>query len=390
MVNYYHILGIHENASDAEIKAAFKQKALQHHPDKNPGDRQSEEIFKEINEAHQTLSNSYERARYDLKLKFGEQSVEYPTSPPPQYRPQPRPYRRPRYTGRPIDHKTNDKATAWAFGISLAVATLVMAGIQVFDMYQAYQKDILLGERRKVYNQARNYYTTGNVMMSLTMLDQLGTYHEEEKDIRNFEEDVLANLLQSGTGKFYRGQYENALEDLTIFESYTPNTRLSFQLLIAECFMKAGNYAEAISRYNKIIILGNETIDNYLKLAWIYREGLNDYERALAYYELASKMAINEYKAVFGLAYVLVLNPHNVPPNHFEVFHGLAQTLYHVGNYERALKAIKWNVAMWPDFPDHHILKGQIFEQQGKHRAACLEFNVAIDKGWEEEVRCTG
>ena len=71
MINYYEILGISKSASDADIKAAFKKKAVQYHPDKNDGDPESEELFKQVNAAYQILSNSYEKARYDLKLKFG-------------------------------------------------------------------------------------------------------------------------------------------------------------------------------------------------------------------------------------------------------------------------------------------------------------------------------
>ncbi len=70
MTNYYHVLGLSENATQAEIKAAFKRQAVKFHPDKHPGKPEMEEKFKEVNQAYQTLSDQYEKARYDLKLKY--------------------------------------------------------------------------------------------------------------------------------------------------------------------------------------------------------------------------------------------------------------------------------------------------------------------------------
>ena len=55
--NYYEILGVEKNASKEDIKRAYRKLAKQYHPDKNPGDKQAEEKFKEINEANEVLSN---------------------------------------------------------------------------------------------------------------------------------------------------------------------------------------------------------------------------------------------------------------------------------------------------------------------------------------------
>src|SRR5512133_3252052 len=63
--DYYKILGVERNATEAEIKSAFRKLALQYHPDRNPNNKQSEEKFKEINEAYEVLSDTEKRARYD-------------------------------------------------------------------------------------------------------------------------------------------------------------------------------------------------------------------------------------------------------------------------------------------------------------------------------------
>ena len=63
--DYYKILGIARGASADEIKSAYRKLAMQYHPDRNPGDKQAEDRFKEINEAYQVLSDTQKRARYD-------------------------------------------------------------------------------------------------------------------------------------------------------------------------------------------------------------------------------------------------------------------------------------------------------------------------------------
>lgn len=63
--DYYEVLGVDKNASEAELKAAYRSLARQHHPDANPGDAGAEERFKEINQAYSILSDSDKRARYD-------------------------------------------------------------------------------------------------------------------------------------------------------------------------------------------------------------------------------------------------------------------------------------------------------------------------------------
>jgi molecular chaperone DnaJ len=63
--DYYELLDVSRNASEEEIKKAYRKLALQYHPDRNPGDKQSEEKFKEVSEAYQILSDAEKRAKYD-------------------------------------------------------------------------------------------------------------------------------------------------------------------------------------------------------------------------------------------------------------------------------------------------------------------------------------
>jgi curved DNA-binding protein len=63
--DYYHILGVAKNASDEEIKKAYRKLAMKYHPDRNPNKKEAEERFKEINEAYAVLSDKEKRKQYD-------------------------------------------------------------------------------------------------------------------------------------------------------------------------------------------------------------------------------------------------------------------------------------------------------------------------------------
>lgn len=63
--DYYQILGVSRNATEGEIKKAYRKLAVKYHPDKNPGDKSAEEKFKDVSEAYDVLSDSKKRAQYD-------------------------------------------------------------------------------------------------------------------------------------------------------------------------------------------------------------------------------------------------------------------------------------------------------------------------------------
>jgi molecular chaperone DnaJ len=71
--DYYEVLGVAKNASDDEIKKAYRKLAMKYHPDRNPDNKEAEDKFKEAKEAYEMLSDEQKRAAYD---RFGHAGVD--------------------------------------------------------------------------------------------------------------------------------------------------------------------------------------------------------------------------------------------------------------------------------------------------------------------------
>ncbi|WP_236471252.1 DnaJ domain-containing protein, partial [Pseudomonas syringae] len=71
--DYYEVLGVERGSSEADLKKAYRRLAMKHHPDRNPDDKASEEMFKEANEAYEVLSDASKRAAYD---QYGHAGVD--------------------------------------------------------------------------------------------------------------------------------------------------------------------------------------------------------------------------------------------------------------------------------------------------------------------------
>src|SRR5579862_6790267 len=70
---YYEVLGVQRTATEADVKVSYRKLAMQWHPDRNPGDKDCEHKFKEINEAYDILKDEQKRAAYD---RFGHAAFE--------------------------------------------------------------------------------------------------------------------------------------------------------------------------------------------------------------------------------------------------------------------------------------------------------------------------
>ncbi len=382
MHNHYDTLGISDSASQQEIKTAFKKLAVQFHPDKHGGNDQMEERFKQINEAYQTLSNPYEKARYDLQRQFGHRSTY--TSPQPRYYQQngPRkPYVEPR-----INWRENWIATGYAFAFTIVVAILVMSAIGIKRYFDTKTLQEKLAHRRAAFEEIQADYQEGKVEAALIHLNDLGIFRTDEQDMREFKEHLYIEFLDKAERQFRAHNFSEAIHYYELIIDYGPRTTQILHEHLAQSYNANQQIQKAISKYSELILNNYHPLESYLALAQIFDKTLQQPEEAIKYYELASKRAIASYKSIFGDAYPLVISGQSVPDEHYYLYTGLADAYLKTGNPDRALKAIKWNVSMWPDSSANYVTAAQAFYETGKQRRACNALAIARRLGYEERL----
>lgn len=385
MLNFYQILGIPESASAEVIKSAFKKKAVQYHPDKHSGDLAMEEIFKEINEAYQTLSNPYKKSRYDLTLQFGG----FQAPPPPSPR-RPYAYRQPPFKGarhtKKFDSKENIKATFYAFLFAFIIGLIVKTGMWTLEYVRAEEKAEILASRRVVFDRAQEAYILGNLGNSLNHLDSLGYFYPSEADIRDYKDNILRTTITRANRHLKNEAYQQAIEMFDIMESYSISSSLDFKVKKAKAYKGVGDFQKTIDTYHELYRLGYRTTSFFYEIGLTYQEGAGNYKEALKFYEIAAKYATSEYESTFGKAYPIMIAPKHIPLYHYNIYMKLANAYYEMGEFEKGIQSLDWTKEMWPDSAINYYISAKCNLGLNQKGIACSEFNLAKFKDASLEI----
>ena len=279
MVNYYHVLGLSENATPQEIKSAFKKLATKYHPDKHPDRPEMEEKFKEINQAHQVLSDTYEKARFDLKLKYQQFSHSQETA----YRRNPyqkKPYARhtnPFFKAPRMGGKQNAVATAYAFGITFLIAALVMSGVWIKQSIDEQKYSSYLAQRRATFEFAKDEFEAGKYFEAYNAMLQFKFFRSEERDMRDFRDSMVDQIVEKGHKEVEKKNFQAAITLYNhAFELKPHLPFLGVKKRLVEAYKKAGEIDKAISILEDFLANDFDIIATLVNMAEIYQGHLKD------------------------------------------------------------------------------------------------------------------
>ncbi len=389
MKTYYQILEVHVKASQQEIKWAFKKLAVQHHPDKNPDSPEAEELFKQINEAYQVLSDPYSRARYDLSLTIQVSNAVKQTErsrPPYAYHK----YRRKPILWEQVKSKENLRNTLYAFLFTVGIGCLVFGVFEGRNTYYRWKHRRYLEERYLVYQQAVVLKESGNVYASLVKINELGSLdYTYEAEIENFKENLLSFIFRQANSQLKAGNYQEALENYRLLKSHGISYSIIYNRNLANCFWGLELYDSALLVYDQLKDYQLERPDAYLKSAIVYQQK-GEKKKALESLELANKACIQEYKDFFGNAYVLMISAKNIPVRHYSIYTQSARLHLALHNYEKASKAASWLMATWKDSLVNYETYALANYEMGNYKEACSTKKWLENKDWivAQEFAC--
>ena len=209
MADYYEILGVSRQASNQEIKSSFKKLALLYHPDRNPGNPQAEDKFKQINEAYQVLSDANDKLIYDLKLN-GQYIPQVPVY--PEYESSSRreyKYRQPR------SEAYEPRFTKEQIRKVYIAGTLFFVGIVIFSFFLY----TFMNRKTAVmhYEQALEYAADNKLYMAVSELNKALHFNEEYSPAYQKRGE-----LQLVAGQDYQLAYADFNDAIKYAETPTP------------------------------------------------------------------------------------------------------------------------------------------------------------------------
>ncbi|MBU2912876.1 J domain-containing protein [Reichenbachiella agariperforans] len=365
MQNHYDILGVLISATKAEIRVAYKRKALVCHPDRYFGDPAKEEQFKQINEAHQVLTNDYARAKYDMELRYGQISVPSYSSPRPTSYHREGPVRR----STSITSKENIRATGYAFLFSMIIAVIIKLSIYFYQEQKSAELAEVLGQRREVFERARSARDSGQWVSSLEMLAGMGYFYVQENDIKAFKTDLLSDIKRQGDQYLAEEEYAEALVLYQSLKDYSVGNSMDYMKKLAFAHKGVGEIKEALDIYRTLHLYGYESLDFYYEMGELYETGVGDLTQALRYYQICADKAIASYEITIGKAYPIIIHAGLVPDRHYDVYMKVAELQYHTAQYDAVIRSVAWTKDIWPDSTQQYVWEAKSYDAIGDQGA---------------------
>lgn len=329
---HYETLGVPTAASQEQIKSAYKKLALQYHPDRNSAPY-AEEVFKQINSAYQVLSDPLLRHSYDFAL----------TQPEPTYT----------YS---YAENTSNKPPAPEKIIPFTMSKSLIYGA-VFGLFVVLAS-IALGMKYFMTDFSADYYA------------KEGKAFFENKDFKNarisFEKSLNNNENNSEVQFFiaqifaHENDFISATKHLKLAISYAKNPPAEWLKLLGEYGRKAGMFEEAIGAYEQILQQNPNDFVTNLAIGEIYLQDINQFEKAIYYYEKLSKISPSASIGEMGKAIAFL----------------------HLKKYEDCKIALDKAQKINPNDPYFYYYYGfYLYEFEQDKEAACLNFKLAYQKG---------
>lgn len=379
MANFYNLLGIDESANQTEIRAAYKRQAMQYHPDRNAGDKEAEEMFKNINEAYHVLSDPVKKARYDARLNSALLSFEE------QYWHEMRKvkfwqWQQARQARYRID-KNYFKIQALAFLVFIIMAGFCFGIIHTINYFIELKHARHWNENGELLKQANTLFLQKHFDEAFGVINNTRKNDPFDFRFRAAHDSLVNELRMQARERYDKKEFKEASYYYEILKHHELPIRAETLERIATCQYHLGRFDDSILAMKHLY---NQQPWNLQLIYWIgltNLEKLDNKKEALYYFTLGKKLFKKNLSSRYGDAFEVVMNPEDVPEIYYEIFMARARTNVALKNYEEALKDCNWTVYLRRSNPEPFALRAEVKAASGKLTEICTDIAEAMRLG---------
>jgi tetratricopeptide (TPR) repeat protein len=375
MANYYEVLGVSVSADATEIRMAYKRLAMQYHPDRNAGDKNAEEIFKQINEAYHVLSDPLKKARYDQRF--------YDPVPLPhaetlrdrnmrRYR-QWQQARQKEYTL----GKEYFRIQGLAFLVFIVIAGFCFAVVHTAYYFMEQKRLARWRENSVQLQKVNTLFATGKFNEAFALVRVL-----KDKDPFDYRFLFAHDSLTGALDKLAEAEYEK--QDFAAAVSYylvlkNHQNPVEFQTLerLALCQYYLGNFRESLQALKHLHNQQPRNLELVYRIGMIHLEKLEEPEQALQYLDLGKRLFKENLSEVYGEAFMFAMDPADAPDIYYNIFEARARTHLRLKKYDEVRNDCNWASYLRPMRSDPYRLLVEAGQAGGHWPTLCDDLRPA-------------
>lgn len=338
MTNYYKILGIDQSADSKQIKAAYKRLAMEYHPDRNPGNKQAEEVFKIVNEAYHTLSDPLKKSRHDAHLDpaYSISAEEWIRINKRKYNPVEKDDRRGirRYYKIDKDYYRIQALAVFVFLVLAGFSYIILSTTTYFSTKKN-QKHYLANRQALKY--AGTLFNDGRFDDAFTAIHSLIEKEPAEFQVNYTRDSLVSELRSMATKKFNLKDFAAATTLYLILEKHEQPASIETIKKISMCQYYLGNYKESLQAMKHLHNQYPDNLELVYSIGMINLEKLENPGEALRYFTFGTKLFTENLNKIYGSTFETTMNPADAPDIYFDIFQGRAQSNIILNNFEDAI-----------------------------------------------------
>jgi len=385
MRDFYEVLGVSRSASAGEIRAAYKRLAKLYHPDRNPGNHQAEEHFKNVNEAYHMLCNPQKKAQYDLTLYYGltlsvpiynEDDIDWQEMKRKKY------YRWKKASeNRYRIDKNYFKIQGLAFLVFLIIGGFCFAVIHTAHYYVRKQQMEKHLANNRMLKKANGLFGEGKYTDAFQMIYNLEKEEPLEYRLAYAKDSLMDALRKQADQEFRNKDFQTATEHYQVLMQVEHPIRFETLQNLSMCEYYLGNYAESIQALKHLHNQEPYNLALIYQIGMINMEKLDNPEEAVQYFTLGKKLFKENLSEVYGRAFQIVMNPYDAPDIYYYIFLARAQANFKLKRYKEAITDCNWAIFLRRDQPEPYYYRAMSRIRNHENINICEDFTRAEQTG---------